>query len=154
MIEWLTKASALELVIWSIFIGIMIGVFAVFYTRRILGSLVRRIIENGCTSPETAMTLCELGCSKNFFIKSSLKGGILKNAVCVIKNNDSESQGINPEEDKLYIPEEKRHSSELRFSGKDTDVFGIIIALAVFIALAFALTKIIPYITDLIGDLK
>lgn len=148
MLDLLAKASAIELVIWSIFIGITIGTFYLFYVKRILGAAVRRLLENGCTSPEKALTLTEIGCGKNPFIKSSIKSGILKNVITVVDRKE----GIPPnfETAKLYVPEEKRIRSELRFSGKDTDIFGVIISVLVFTALAIALTRLVPYIITLI----
>ena len=150
MIQWLGKAETLELVIWSIFIGVSIGVFAVFYTRRILGAFIRKLLEKNCTSPENALSIEELGFASNFFVKSSLKSGILKLFVLTDKNCPPSDLKT----DKLYIPESKKHGAELRFSGKDTDVFGIIIALAIFVALAYAMTLIIPYVMTLIGDIE
>lgn len=143
MISWLAKASTLELIIWSLYIGASISVFAIFYTRRILGSVVRRLIENGCSSEESAMTLSEIGSEKNFLAKFSIKHGILRSVVSAVPASGSESTP------RYYIEESKRIRSELRFSGKDTDVFGIIIALVVFFAVAVALNILLPYLITL-----
>ena len=144
MIAWLAKASTLELIIWSVFVGASISVFAVFYTRRILGSVVRRLIENGCNSPENAMTLDEIGSRKNILAKFSIKNGILRSVVSLAPRREGDS------EKRYYIDESKRIRSELRFSGKDTDVFGIIIALVLFFATAAALNMLIPYMISLL----
>ena len=143
MISWLAKASTLELIIWSVYIGASISVFAIFYTRRILGSVVRRLIENGCHSDESAMTLSEIGSEKNFLAKFSIRHGILHSVVSIAPAREGETAP------RYFIDEKKRIRSELRFSGKDTDVFGIIIALVVFFAVAVALNMLIPYLIRL-----
>ena len=143
MISWLAKASTLELIIWSAYIGASISVFAIFYTRHILGSVVRRLIENGCNSKESSMTLSEIGSEKNFFAKHSIKHGVLRSVVSTVPAKNGEK------DPRYYIEEKKRIRSELRFSGKDTDVFGIIIALVVFFAVAVALNILLPYIISL-----
>ena len=143
MISWLAKASTLELIIWSVYIGASISVFAIFNTRRILGSVVRRLIENGCNSEESSMTLSEIGSEKNFMAKFSIKHGILRSVVSAVPARNGEKAS------RYYIEEKKRIRSELRFSGKDTDVFGIIIALVVFFAVAVALNMIIPYLISI-----
>ena len=64
----------LEFIVWPIFLGICIGAFITVFVRVKLGEVVRAILEKGAISPETALTLEELGVAKRFFVRSALRG--------------------------------------------------------------------------------
>ena len=54
---------------------------------------------------------------------------------------------------KFYIPEENRIRAELRYSAKGTDVFAIIMAIVLFMAVAYAALLLIPMISELIASM-
>ncbi len=72
--SWLTNnGMTLEIVVWSMFLGVMIGSFLIFFNKKVLGSFVRALIEAQAFSPETAKTLAETGFTKNFFVRTALR---------------------------------------------------------------------------------
>jgi ABC-type amino acid transport system permease subunit len=71
--SWLTyKGMTLEIIIWSMFLGIVIGAVAIMYNKNVLGAFVRKLIEEKADSPESAKTLAETGFARNPFVKFSL----------------------------------------------------------------------------------
>ena len=134
------EQNSLTMILSSILIGIVIASAAMLYRQLFLGGIVRRIIERSALSPESAMTLQELGYNpKNLFIKFALrKGSTFRKTVL----EAAEGSG------RYYIPEEKRIREEIRFRKKGNSVFGILIGLILFSVAGFALLTIIPWLTD------
>jgi hypothetical protein len=63
------------------------------------------------------------------------------------------SSRLNVETAKFYIPEENRIRAELRYSSKGTDIFSIIIAVILFMAVAYGALLLLPMISDLISSM-
>ena len=57
--------TTVRLIIIGMFIGLALAAYAAVFNKRVLGALVRRILEKECLSPDRAMTLDELGYAKN-----------------------------------------------------------------------------------------
>ena len=64
--------TTLNIIIWSLYIGFIIGIIITVYNRFVLGSLIRRLIEKGAYSEGGAITVAEAGCA-NPFVKFALR---------------------------------------------------------------------------------
>ena len=62
-------------IVFAFFIGINIAAIMAIFDKRVLGDFARKLIREEALSPETAMTLSELGYYKNTAIRSSLRSG-------------------------------------------------------------------------------
>ena len=72
--SWLTyNGMTLEIIVWSMFFGVLLGSLLIFYNRNVLGAFIRVLLENGATSPSTAKTLEETGFLNNFFVRAALR---------------------------------------------------------------------------------
>lgn len=132
------KGLDLNMILLSFVVGIVIASIAMIYHQMFLGGIVRKILENGAHSPENALTLEQLNInSKNIFVKFALRD-----------NSTFRKIVIKTEENKYYIPEERRIREEIRFRKKGNGFSGVILALIVFILAAFVLLTVIPWLID------
>ncbi len=64
---------SLRLMVLGLFAGTIIACIAMAYNKQTLGGVVRRIIESGATSRESAKTAAELGLEKGYLAKNALR---------------------------------------------------------------------------------
>ena len=122
------------MIVWTVYIGIAIGVIMTYYNKSVLGKAIRIMLEKQVFGEEKAMTAEELGFSGNFFIMNSIRRGVLARFVRVLEG----------EEKRYYLVEEERHRAELRYSNKGTDLYVVIIALVIFLLVAFVAARYLP----------
>lgn len=105
-----------------------------------LGAFVRALLNNEVFSPEQALTLQQLGFSKNVFLKTALKSDNSSLYGVVAKG---EGQGT------YYIPDCKKEKAEKMFSQKDSSLI-LTIALSVLVlAAAYLCCLVLPWIISL-----
>lgn len=116
-------------IVTAIFIGIFIAIFVVYFEKAVYGRFVRSIIKNKAFCESSAKTREELSC-KSFIFKFAVrdKSSFLK----LVKK----IKGENKNEDRFYIPEEKKDFAEIKYRKKGNDIFALIFALVILIALA------------------
>ena len=66
------EGTTLELLVWSVFLGLCIAVFVSVYQKRVPGALVRKLLEVGADSPQNAVTLTDIGMQNRFWIRHIL----------------------------------------------------------------------------------
>lgn len=161
LIENVFNLSGLNLVIWSVYIGFMIASVMYYYQKKVVGGFVRRVMEKGANSPDTAMTLAELGYQNHPAIRRELKKpGPLRKMVWEAEDNylqgengllySAREKALDLNLGRFYVSEEKRIEAELRYDNKGTDLFTLIIAAAIFFALAVVACIWLPTLLDLI----
>ncbi len=147
-------------IIWIVFAGICFGAFYAYYHRRLVGDIVRAIIEKGATSKESSVTVSDIGYKngiKHAFARFALKkGSAARKFVYTVyeenapqKKNDDELfvKAKAPEnEQRYYVPEEKRITAEVKYDGKGTSLTTVLITVAVFFAVALIAVSILPWI--------
>lgn len=159
-LDMLSRADTLQIVIWSVFIGIVVGACSLYYNKRVIGSFVRDLLQSGATGPDSARTLEELGYGKSFFIKHALRdGSVLRKMVWEADDNfttdpsgytfSARSRKMDINTARFYVDESNRIKVDLRYSAKGTDIITLLIGVIIFAVVAYALLMFIPYITDL-----
>ena len=160
MWNYLNNVSTLELIAVSVFIAATASTVFTYINKNIIGKIVRALIAAGADSPESALTLAELGLKKNPFIRLALKG---KNGLRKLVNeaddrivNLPDGSSYYERDSKLdlsnarfYIREENRIRAELRYSTKGSDIFMLIISIIVYFGLAWLIIILVPMIFDL-----
>ncbi len=136
--------------IWCIIAAIALGmIFAsalmVLY-KKIYGAFVEKMIAEGALGEENARTLAELGYENNFLIRRALKNGRFYS---VIKS---------AENDRFYIPEDKKYAAEVRFDTKGASWRSVVLVCIVavvgyFVIMAF-LPQILTFLDGVIGSIK
>ena len=160
--------------IWAILGGFAAGLILSYHNKSYLGETVRRLCEKGATTPESALTLDELGLKPTFMRTRALReGGSLRKYV-EIANRD---EALTPLEQKkrpkiisflfpqrekyehdfsrakFYIPEEKKYAAEARYEHKASlSPLLLVISLAAIAAIGVAASFAAPKILKLIDD--
>ncbi len=162
---------SLELIVWSVFIGIIIGALASLYNKRIIGSFVRTLLSANAKSPEEALSVHELGFDKNKFVLIALRNGSTLRKLVYCTENAAKSGKYNIGDKiqkfftgeypprkvdfsnaKFYIPEELSARAEIRYEKKGTDLFSFMMTILVFLAVVFISLKVVPQILGMLDD--
>ncbi len=122
------------MIVWTVYIGVAIGVIMTYYNRAILGRAIRALLEQEVFGADKALTAEALGFANNRFIMNSIRRGVLARFV--------HTTGEDPK--RYYLIEEERHRAELRYSNKGTDLYVVIIALVIFLIVAFVAARYLP----------
>lgn len=158
----------LEFIVWPIFLGICIGAFITVFVRVKLGEVVRAIIEKGAISPETALTLEELGLSKRFFIRSALRGrSALRRVVeatdgTVAVTENGEPAGLrilgineapNLDSCRFFITDANRERAESIYDNTNSTLLSAIITVLVAFVVAAISMIIIPNLMQMLENM-
>ncbi len=148
------EGMTLEIVIWSLFIGILLGVGGSLYVKRVLGAFVRKLLEVNADSPESAKTLGETGFEKNYFVINALrdKGTVRRMVQLSLPEGEAvDSSSLSPKEERKlikrarwYINTEHRYRAEVMFDAKGNSVFIMLVAIAAFLIAALISFTVIP----------
>ena len=168
---------SLELIVWSICSGLMIGAVFTYLNKRIIGGFVRALIAHDALAPEKARTVGETTGKKNRFLLSQLQTGkSLRRLVhCA---NEEEMPRRAPSQNKaaavfrrifsleaeekiltdfdtarFYIPEDLRIRAELRYSEKGSTLPSLILSLLLLLAGGFAVLYLLPELFSLTDSL-
>ena len=170
---------SLRMLLLGIFVGTVIACIVMAYNKQVLGGAIRRIIEKGANSPETAKTLSELGYEKNAFIRSAVRGNVnLRRFVkCAeeeeylasereaatlheqkraenpsLKEYKIETYMIDPSTAHFYVPEDLRIRAEIRFDKKGSGFKAGIVGVILLCVIFFILLLALPVILDFLDD--
>mgnify|MGYP003320515234 CR=1 FL=1 len=167
-------------IIFGIFVGIIVASFIMIIDKRVLGSFVRKLLSEDCTSPDKAKTLYDLGFCVKYSVRNGVRrGSTLRSVVVCVEEEEYNAKleerraeyekkraensslppfketpySVNADTDRFYIPEEKKYAPDMRFAQKGTNwlIFALIILIS---AVAFvALSFLTPEILTLLDDL-
>ena len=168
--------SGFKMIVLAFYFALVLAAFFIFYNRTVLGAFPRAICEKECHSPENALSFSELGFSKkNIFVKLALlRGTVLRRIVrCVEEEEwakDSTRVGgkskfldfllpekhykINFENDRFYIPEDKRHIAQMKCEKKGNGILPFILTIIVGLIAVLLIFRFLPgFISWLDGQL-
>ena len=145
----------ISLVIWSICIGVNLGFLYSYFSKNIIGSVVRRLIGAGAASEDSAKTLAELGYKKfSFFHKVILKDtGSLRTLILAAggaipeAENEEGVMAKDWENARFYIPESNLQKAKSAY-GTPQKWFYIPIFVVLSTILSYLMTVIMPVVID------
>ena len=159
-------------VVFGIYIGAMIACIVMFYNRQVVGSAVRRMLEKKIHSREEAVTLQELGYTKNFLIRSMFRDSTsLRRVVKCVEEEDfyaeqnaskieydkkreedkklpkfrEEIYRVDIENDHFYIPEDLEITAVTKFQKKGSTWLSMVISIVLLTVAFFALLFFLPW---------
>ena len=147
--ELFTEADmTLELVLWSMFFGLILGAFAMLYQKKVGGAVVRKLFDEKAALPGQAMTLKEMGLDKNFLVRFSLRRGSgLRKVVLSTEENAKVT-----DETRFYLPEEKYPRAALQYDNNGTSVLTVFFAIVLFAVMMIGIKTIVPYLTQMLKN--
>lgn len=173
------KFFSAQSIIIAIFLGVIIAAAMSLFQKRTLGDLVRALDREGCTTPEKAKTLSELGLLRNSAVKQDLRrGASLRRVVrCVGEEEYLAAQAekrkifeaeqkakenrrergkwkeipyrYNFSTDRFYIPEDLVYGAAVQFDQKGTNPLTLIFTIVACIALMMLCCYLLPEMLQL-----
>ena len=135
----------IPVLVWTVYIGVAVGIFMTYYNKAVLGRAIRALIEKEAIGKDKALSAEALGFEKNRFILNSIRRGVLSRFV-----HSDESEGSQP---RYYLDEEDRVRAELRYTNKGTDLYVVILSLVIFTIVAFIFARYLPEWIRAAGDI-
>lgn len=147
----------LNYILVGFYIGIIVGLIAIWYRKSHMGKAVRAIIKAEAFSEETAMSPEELGLGGKRTLIRALRrrkfGGLVK---CI--GVDIEAKKPDYSGERYYIPEEYKYRAEDRYSRRGVGIpiiiFWAIFLIPVFMFLRFLIPELLQMLDNFIGGLK
>jgi hypothetical protein len=158
--------SGFKMIILAFYLAFVLAAFFIFYNRTVIGAFPRALCKNECHSPETAQTFSQLGFSKkNIFVKLALlRGNVLRRTVHCVEEEEWTKEStrvggkskflefilpekrykINFENDRFYIPEDRRYTAQLKFEKKGNGVLPLILTAVVGIIVVLLIFRFVP----------
>ncbi len=148
-----SSVMTLNIVLWSLFIGFLLGIGGTVYNKVILGKLVRALLDNKVTAEDKAMSLDELKVS-DIFVKFALRrGSTFRRIVRMRGDTDEENNNIPVTEAKFYIPEENIYRAEKVYGNLGASFFTILISILALLIATLAALIVVPDLTQMAANL-
>lgn len=143
--------SVVKNLIFGIALGIIIAAICSCYVKTVHGGFIRRLLRDGCTSPDAAKNLSELGYFHNISIRNQLRrsgtiGGLVRSAGVVGEPTLTDKELSSA---RFYIPDELRYKAEVRFDRKGSGKLTLILTIAATIVAAALICRFLPQIIGL-----
>ena len=170
---------SVRLIILGLFVGMALATFVAVFNKRVLGDVVRRILSKNALSPDTALTLEELGYGSNLLVRFAVKKStslrrvvkcreeVAYNSEMEIKEKEYAERKKDGEKrpkfkevpskvkslsDSFYIPEDMKYMADIKFEKKGTTWLGAVIIVIALAAVFLAVMYFLPYILSLVND--
>lgn len=157
-----STARMLPFIVFAVFLGVFLASFYTLYIRSILGEMVRTLAARKIFSPDDAVTLAELGFSKNIFIVGALKNPYSLRRVVRSTEFDKHMETGDilkfryaPKTEHFYLPEADKYKAEMRFGKSKTEfstIFFVLLCLVICEIVVFAcLPELISFFDNVIS---
>ena len=133
-----------EQILWAFMIGVTLAAVYVFFVRRVLGGFVKKLLDHNAFTPETAVTLEEVGQKPGFLLMRSLRRGT------DFSGTVAECEG------RYYIPRENLEKAENKYKNSTGGVAVLLVSIAVFAAVTalciYAFPQLLEMVKNLFGE--
>lgn len=161
------NGSTLQIVVWSMFAGVVVGVFAVLYNKNVLGSFIKALNEHKAFEPDTARSLKEMGFSKNIFVRFALREhSSFRKTVHAVSIAPAEAAVETPEKEvrkkkaphvpvdslRFYLPAEATERAELLYSKNGANLLTAMAAILLFLVVAILCFTVVPDLLQMLGN--
>ena len=144
--------TTLHIVIWSLYIGFIIGIAITVFNRIVLGGLVKKLVDRKANPEGGALTIGEIGCS-NFFVRTALRsGGTLRRVIRMVGDTEEKRKREDFSTAKFYIPEENIHRAEVIYGLSGTSLASILLSVFAFLIVVFLSFVIIPNLIQMLSN--
>ena len=144
--------TTLNIIVWSLFIGFMIGIGVTIYNKFVLGSLVRGLIERGAHTEEAALTASEIGCA-NPLVQFALRRNGSFRRIVHMKGDTEENQSRESfRTARFFIPDDKVHRAEVIYGNSGTSVVSILLSVLAFLVVAFVSFIVVPDLIQMLTN--
>lgn len=129
-------------IVWPLVFGAFISVLISVINKKNVGKLVKKLIEAKASTPESALTLEELGLSKNSYLRYATRPtSTLMNVISITDDK------------RLYISEEKSFRAETTYVSDRASGVVMLVAAVIFIAAGILMNNVIPKLITFATDI-
>ena len=158
--ELYNPTLTLELIVWSVCAGIVVGAVYAYLQRAVIGAFARKLIADEILSPEAAVTAADAGFGKNFLVRWALRdGGSLRSSVelanaeefplkkvskagsrlrRLFSMDEEPRRAVDLDRARFYVPEEERIGVELKYEIQGTSLDGLALSVVLVVAIGYA----------------
>jgi len=144
--------TTLNLIVWSLFIGFMIGIGVTIYNKFVLGALVRELIEHGAHSEEAALTAAEVGCANPFIRFALRENSSFRRVVRMKGDTPTELCKESFKTARYFIPDENVHRAEVIYGGSGTTLVSVLLSVLAFLVVAFVSFIVVPDLIQMLAN--
>ncbi|MCI8387880.1 MAG: hypothetical protein HFE63_05375 [Clostridiales bacterium] len=144
--------TTLNIIVWSLYIGFIIGIGITVYNRCVLGTLIRKLIERQAFSDGGAVTVAELGCG-NPFIKFALREkGTLRRIVYMVGDTPETRKRESFDTAKFYLPEQNIHRAEVVYGSSGMNIVSVLLSVLAFLVVVMVAFFVIPNLIQMLTN--
>ncbi len=144
--------TTLNIIVWSLFIGFMIGIGVTLYNKFVLGTLVRELIEHGAHTEETALTAAEIGCANPFIRFALRENGSFRRIVRMKGDTEAEQSKEKFKDARFFIPDENVHRAEIIYGKSGMSIVSVLLAVLAFLVIAFVSFIVVPDLIQMLSN--
>lgn len=143
--------SLVKNLILGLALGFVLAAGISCYLKTVHGGFIRHLLAEGCTSPESAKTLYELGYFHNISIRNQLRSAGAIGALVRSVGADGEptSGAADLSGAKFYIPEDLRDRAEFRYEKKGSGALSTVLTVVLTLIAAALLCHFLPQLLGL-----
>ena len=131
--------SVVRNLILGLALGLILAAGISCYLKTVHGGFVRRLLAEGCTTPETAKSLYELGSGGTIGARVHRVGAV----------GEPASDAVNLSAARFYIPEDLRYRAEFRYEKKGSGAPMMILTVVLTVVAAALLCHFLPQLLGL-----
>ncbi len=155
--EFLTQyGDSFELILISLFIGILIALCVLVYNKYGAGRIVRYLIENGIHTADDAVTLEKAGLARSVLTRFALREGSTLRKLIVCLSDEKNVIGKKGREDlrpaRFYLPEDKSHRAEMAYNNNGASILAVFLAILLFLIMLLLTMVLVPEMITLCGN--
>ena len=125
-----------KILLWAFMIGVSIAALYMFFVRKTLSGFVQKLLAGNAFSPESALSMEELGQKPTFFLMRSLKKG------------SDLSRTVMCENGRYYIPEDRIQKDESKYKSNTGGIIILLVTIAVFAVGTLICVYAFPHLID------
>ncbi len=171
---------SVRLIIFGLCVGVIVAMFAAVYNKRTLGNIVRKFLAAEALSPESALTLEEIGLEGSMIARYAVCKSVNLRRVLKCREEQEFEQGqlearkeheqnrasgktskkfrtaeyrVNPYADAFFIPEDMKYMADAKFEKKGTSLAGAFIFTAVIFVAFIAIMLALPSLLEFIDGI-
>ena len=144
--------TTLNIIVWSLYIGFMIGIAVTLYNRWVLGGLIRKLIDRGALTEGSAVTAAEVGCHNPLIRFSLREKSTLRRIVHMTGDTETQRSRESFDKARFYIPDENVHRAEVIYGNSGTGVMSILLSILAFFVVVLISFFVIPNLLQMLTN--
>ena len=146
------NVTTLNIIVWSLFIGFVVGIVTAVYNKLVLGPVIDGLIKNNAHSEAVAITLGEVGCVNPFIRFALRKGSSFRRVVKMCGDTEVSRSDDSPLTARFYLPEENIRRAKNLYAGAEMSLASILISVIVFFVIAVLMFTVVPNLITMFAN--